>query len=220
MDAPKEAVVRLPVRTRRTLHADGSSPPSRWVFCRTRGRSVPLSACEACPHVRAVPDERGGFLECVGMAPTTLAARADVAEAAARAVVADVMSLDSLCVRADAPVALLGRRAPLTTACVPVVSEDDRLQGVLGAEVAPLAGGQSAGELAAAPTAVLVDAMPLSVAVECLAEAPRGVLPVVSETGFVTGILTSHDVVVWLARHFGYAWQGDRLRAPSPQAHP
>jgi CBS domain-containing protein len=166
-----------------------------------------------------VPDERGGFLECVGTAPARLATRADVAEAAARTVVADVVSPDSLCVRADAPVVLLGRRAPVTTACVPVVSKDDRLQGVLGADVAPLAGGQCAGELAAAPTAVLVDAMPLSVAVECLAEAPHGALPVVSGTGFVTGILTSHDVVRWLARQIGYSWQADRCPAPSPQTH-
>jgi CBS domain-containing protein len=140
------------------------------------------------------------------MAPARLAARADVAEAAARTVVADVVSPESLCVRADAPVALLGRRAPVTAACVPVVSKDDRLQGVLGADVAALAGAPSAGDLAAAPTSVLVDAMPLSLAVECLAEAPRGALPVVSETGFVAGILTSHDVVRWLARQIGCAW--------------
>src|SRR5579859_3248288 len=126
MVVPNETVARLPVRTRRTLHADGSSPPSRWVFCRSRGRSVSLSVCGACPHVRALPDERGGFLECVGMAPARVVARADVAEAAARTVVADVVSPECLCVRADAPVALLGRRAPLTTACVPVVSADGR----------------------------------------------------------------------------------------------
>jgi CBS domain-containing protein len=141
------------------------------------------------------------------MAPARVAARADVAEAAARTVVADAMSPESVCVQADAPVALLGRRAPLTTACVPVVSTDDRLQGVLGADVAALAGAQTARELAGAPTGVLVDAMPLSVAIECLAEAPRGALPVVSETGFVAGILTSQDVVRWLARQIGYAWQ-------------
>jgi CBS domain-containing protein len=154
------------------------------------------------------------------MAPARLAARADVAEAAARTVVADVVSPESLCVRADTAVALLGRRAPITTSCVPVVSKDDHLQGVLGADIAALAGAQSAGELAVAPTATLIDAMPLSVAVECLAEAPRGALPVVSETGFVTGILTSHDVVRWLARQIGYGWQADPRSAPSPQGHP
>jgi CBS domain-containing protein len=139
------------------------------------------------------------------MAPAKLAARADVAEAAARAVVADVVGAESLCMRADAAVALLGRRAPVTTACVPVVPKDDRLQGVLDVDAVPLAGRKTAGELAGAPTAVLVDAMPLSVAVECLAEAPRGALPVVSEGGFVSGVLTSHDVVRWLARQIGYA---------------
>jgi CBS domain-containing protein len=220
MDALKETVVRLAVRTRRTLGADGSCPPSRWVFCRSRGRSVNLSVCEACPHVRALPDARGERLECVGMAPTKIAPRADVAEAAARAVVADVVGPESLCVSADAPVALLGRRAPVTTGWLPVVSKDGRLQGVLDADVAPLAGRQIAGELAAAPPAVLVDAMPLSVAIECLAEAPRGALPVVSETGFVVGTLTSHDVVRWLAQQIGYAGQADRRRAPSPQAQP
>jgi CBS domain-containing protein len=204
MDAPKEPVACLGVRTRRTLGADGSCPPTRWVFCRSRGRSVSLSVCEACPHVRALPDERGERLECVGVAPSKIAARADVAEAAARAVVADLLGPESLCVRADAPVALLGRRAPGTTACVPVVSEDDRLQGVLDADVAALAGRRTAGEVTGAPTAVLVDAMPLSVAVECLAEAPSGALPVVSGTGFVVGVLTSHDVVRWLAQQIGY----------------
>jgi CBS domain-containing protein len=108
----------------------------------------------------------------------------------------------------------------MTTACVPVVSKDDRLEGVLDADVAPLAGHQTAGELAAAPTAVLIDAMPLSVAVECLAEAPCGALPVVSGTGFVVGVLTSHDVVRWLAQQIGYAWQSDRRLPPSPQARP
>jgi CBS domain-containing protein len=56
------------------------------------------------------------------------------------------------------------------------------------------------------------------VAIECLAEAPCGALPVVSETGFVAGVLTSHDVVRWLARQIGYACQADG--APPPRAQP
>jgi CBS domain-containing protein len=178
-----------------------------------------LSVCEACPHLRALPEDRGGFVECVGTAPARLAPRADVAEAAARTVVADVVSPESLCARADAPVALLGRRPPVTLACVPVVSKDDRLQGVLGEDAPPLAGARRAGDLARAPTAVLVDAMPLSVAMERLAEAPSGALPVVSETGFVAGILTSHDVVRWLARQIGYA-PCEADRASPPRARP
>jgi CBS-domain-containing membrane protein len=208
MDMP---LVRLPVRSRRTLTRDGKSVVERSVFCPLLARSVPLDLCVHCTRCRTVEVAEHGPIACDLTRPRDDGnPRVDVAEAAARAFVGEVMSLELLCVQDDVSTELAIEVLHAGSCCVPVVTQGGRLVGVVCPgtllRVWRTQGKPgTAGELARTPGEKLEEGMPLSLAIGALARSTESVLPVVSSAGAVMGLLGSNDVVRWAAGRMGYA---------------
>jgi CBS-domain-containing membrane protein len=175
------------------------------VACRSRGRSTLVTVCAACPYVTEI-SAAPNVVSCRGLAPRpALPARVDVAEAAARTLAGDVVALEVRCVRDDARIEEVVRSFELGACCVPVVTASGRLVGVAHpASVLSSAGLAVAADVATPPSAVLFEWTPLSEAIDALARAPEGVLPVLSEGGGVFGILRGVDVARWLAARLGF----------------
>jgi hypothetical protein len=207
MPAAQHPPVRLLVRTRRTLGSDGSSEVDSMVFCPLLARSVPTDLCEHCTRfVTRGPRAVNCRIE---LPRDDGRERVDVAEAAARTLVGEVMSRDAVVVREDAPVALAVALVDGGSPVVPVVAGQARLVGVITPEIAmrslhDQARPHAAGPLATQPETVLGEATPVSLALGALAVARDCAVPVVSAAGAVVGTLSQRDLVGWVARRMGY----------------
>ncbi len=62
----------------------------------------------------------------------------------------------------------------------------------------------TAGELARPIDAVVLEDMPVAVAMAVMSDAAANELPVLSKTGAVVGMLRSIDLVTWTATRMGY----------------
>ena len=201
-------VVRLPVRVRRQLRRDGSSEAESIVFCPLLARSLPVELCGHC--TRAEKAEADSFSCRMELPRDDGRPRVDVAEAAARTYVGEVLTRETVSVREEASVdlalALLDDGVP----CVPVVSDGGRLVGVIRPRgiVRDWREGTrhlTAGEVAEVTEETLVESLPLSMAMAVLAVTRDTALPVLSEAGAVVGALSAGDVVRWVAGRMGYA---------------
>jgi len=202
--------VRLPVRTRRALSSDGASHVEALVFCPLLRRSLPFDLCAHCTRCAAVALEHDGSIECrIALPRDDGSPRIDVAEAAARACVGEVLSREVACVQADVPAELALELLDAGAPCVPVVSSGGRLLGVIRAAttLCASAGGERepmAGDLAAPAQGLLSEGTPLSIAIGVLARSSEAALPVVTSAGAVVGVLRPTDVLRWVARRMGY----------------
>ncbi|HEY8086829.1 MAG TPA: CBS domain-containing protein [Polyangiaceae bacterium] len=209
---------QLPVRMRRTACEDGSSRVERFVHCAVRGGSVPLDECSCCPRLVSTHfTAHDGLVECTGSAPRSeRPARVDVAEAAARTLVGELVAREVACVTSSAPLEAAAALLEEGAGAVPVVGPDGKLRGVVCSEQLLRLGHEggwatlTAADAMIVPSHVLAEASPLSIALALLADARERALPVVSETGAVVGVLSGRDVVRWLARTVGYESQRRR----------
>lgn len=200
---------RVPVRARRTVGSAGRSTVEPLVFCPQLARSTPLEQCKHCTRRRQV-EEGGAAIVCDVERPRDDGAvRVDVAEAAARTWVGEILPPESTCVREDVAaelvVAVLGAKGR----SVAVVTEAGRLVGVVHPctpfRGAPVGGARPTARDLARPVDVVAEDMTLSVAIGVLAHSGETELPVLSSAGVVTGMLRAADVVSWMAARMGYA---------------
>jgi CBS domain-containing protein len=202
----KEALARrtdarlLEVRIVDVVSGRGESVTLSSVRCPVRGRSSAVEACAECGAGGAIAQDalsRGEFLSCCGRPDAASGAAAP----AARATVAAVMRRSAVAVRATvsrsvAADALRARGVPAAPVVdgegrpVGMVCESDLLRARAGAKVADA---MTRVALAVPESATLARAASLM--------AGHGVdrLAVVAPDGVVLGVLTSADVVAWLA---------------------
>lgn len=211
--------VRIDVRSRRVLGAGGSQVEIG-VPCPLRGKDMTLDECSVCPRLQGLvvtPDGRGAFLRCRMPADleSSPAHEPGSAEAiGASATISDVMTIHIVCVRPDLDVAELGTVFVETgISGVPVIDWEGKPVGVVSkTDLLRLVCGTGTLEPGTATVSDIMMPLPLCLpANESLARAAALMayekvhrVPVVGASGQVVGIVSSLDVLRWMARQHGY----------------
>jgi CBS domain-containing protein len=206
------------LRIRRIASGDGEVLTSLSVYCPLRSESVPLEECERCSFCEGVHYDDGegrAFIRCrptrAASRPATVWTRRPrkaVPTAADLTPLSSVMTADVVCVTPD-----LGLTA-LTTLLVergfsgaPVVDAEGRPLGVVSKTDLlrePLTSRGTVGDVMMPLAFTLPETASLSQAAALMVEEGVHRLPVVSSEGKVIGLLSSFDVMRWIARESGY----------------
>jgi CBS domain-containing protein len=195
----------LPIRTRRILAGDGEANLTRTVLCPQHGEAVALSLCGECARCQLI-DERG--VECKPDEPRPTmrwSARLHriLPSAADRIAIAEVMSRDVACVRADVSVeSLTALFHDRTIGAAPVVDADGYPIGLVSKSDLLRERCENDATVADVMTPMaytLREDDPLSRAAGVMAVERVHHLPVVAADGRVVGMLSSLDFVRWVA---------------------
>jgi CBS domain-containing protein len=232
----------LSVRRRYVLAGDGVQSIDLSVWCPERQQSLSLDVCASCEHLDAITtrrtiDDKHGYLAC---SPPVLReakhkdTHVDVQEAAARALVTNVMRTQTICVRTDATVESIA--AVLLSEglrCVVVVDADTHPLGIVsksdllrdrmdhtGESRTPPEDGfhvedrddRVASDVMTPFVHALPEKAPLTFAIALMASEGLLEVPVVDEGGAVIGLVTALDALQWLARRFGYVFDPKTLK--------
>lgn len=214
---------RLPVRSTRVLTATEEAAAIHSVQCPRRARSTSFERCCGCTHKRSIEvdsDGKHAMVECViesaGALPN---GRIDVAEAAVRVRLGDVLGVDTTCIRADAPLQRAREELvseEVTTRALPVVDETMKLVGILSRTDLVRYDAKHPHKRRHNQKPVLVaDAMtplvhglpedaPVAYAISLMAFERLHEVPVVDAGGRVLGMLTANDALRWVAGALGY----------------
>ncbi len=160
-------------------------------------------------------DGKHGSVECnvAGEAPR---ARVDVAEAAVRVRLGDLIGIDTTCVRSDVRVdvvadLLVGSKVR----AVPVVDDVRRLVGIVSKTDLLRAGRRRTTKTVSDIMTPLVHGLPedapVAYAISLMAFEGLHEVPVVDKSAHVIGMITSTDALRWVAQALGYV-------VPGPQA--
>ena len=218
---------RLPIHSR-TVLAEGGSSSDHAVFCPSREASVPTNMCSRCPRLHA-SDERSVTCNPLVRSDGPPMGRMNLAQAAARVALGEVMVRDFTAVRADVDLEAVARLFTDGNAgCVAVV--DSRF-GVIGIvtktdllrerrdrkpDVDPqppreLGSGVhhertdmfTARDVMRGGVYCLPEDARLSHAIGVMASERIAHLPIVDMTGALVGILDGDNVMAWLAGNIG-----------------
>lgn len=221
---------RVPVHVRRVLEANGEMHSENEVYCIARCRSIPVEECEDCDGYAGCDVDLAhhrNYVLCRSLTPETAravgparpivlrrrsAAQASLAE---RTPVSSIMVADVWCAREDLDVdqlrALFVERhvsgAPVVDAagrCIGVVSTADLTRAPAAATCVR--------DLMARVTFVLPDNASIAQAAALMAVEHIHRVPIVTDDGRVAGIVSSIDVLGWLARQDGYVVPRDAQR--------
>lgn len=209
---------RLPVRSCHVLGVEDSVDTHHTVQCPRRQQSTSFARCCGCAHMEAIDvdaDGKHGAVECLVGDDLMPHGRVDVAEAAVRVRLGDVIGVDTTCVRSnvkiDAVAELLvdkGLRA------VPVVDEGRRLVGIVSKS--DLLRRRGTGK---ARTRTVADIMtplvhglpedaPVAYAISLMAFEGLHEVPIVDSNSHVIGMITATDALRWVAQALGYVVPG------------
>lgn len=215
-------LTQLPIHVRRVVDAGGIMRSENEVYCVTRACSVAVAECESCfgyagsdidllhhrnyvlcrhltpEAARSVEPTRPAVLRRRFITQTTAGERTPVSA---------ILTPDVWCVSENLELpklrALLIER---NVSGVPVVDDGGRCVGVVSvADLTRAAqGDQRVRDVMARVTFVLPDNASISQAAALMALEHIHRLPIVTDDGRVAGIVTSIDVLRWLARQDGY----------------
>jgi len=218
---------RLPVRSCRVIGSGDSIETHHTVQCPRHHQSTAFAKCCGCSHMSKIdvdPDGKHGTVECHVEEPLLPNGRVDVAEAAVRMRLGDMLGLDTTCVRSDVKIETVadllvenGLRA------VPVVDEARRLVGIVSKS--DLLRRRGAGKTR---TKVVSDIMtpivhglpedaPVAYAISLMAFEGLHEVPVVDSHSRVIGMVTATDALRWVAKSLGYVVPGV-VPLPKPKA--
>jgi CBS-domain-containing membrane protein len=186
----------LPIWSRSTLKGDGSREVWLRVFCPARSESTPFAVCARCPRCHALTEP--AILCRLPPAPE-VPDRMDVAEAAARTRIADLLPSRVECTLPETPMDLVRRLGPEV---VPVVEDDGELVGIIDTRRAH--DGPLARDAMDPPLQALNEDAAVASAIAAFAITKAPALPVVAADGALVGLLSSSEVLRWLARTLGY----------------
>lgn len=204
----------LSLRRRLVVSGDGRAVVETIALCPHRGEAG-LAECMACEHFGGVQEletsegERRRAILCRVAPPAEPAAGPP--SAADRTPISAAMSPDVLCVREDVSVDELGSLflehhisgAPVVDAegfPIGVVTKTDLVRTCRS----PGPAARAAGDIMMPLAFTLCESAPISQAAALMAFEEVHRIPVVSDAGKVVGILSSLDVMRWLAGHDGY----------------
>lgn len=209
---------RLPVRSCHVVGAEDSVDTHHTVQCPRRQQSTLFARCCGCVHMESIevdPDGKHGAVECVVGEDLVPHGRVDVAEAAVRVRLGDVIGLDTTCVRSnvkiDAVAELLvdkGLRA------VPVVDEGRRLVGIVSKTDLLRRRGtgktrtKTVAEIMTPVVHGLPEDAPVAYAISLMAFEGLHEVPIVDSSSHVIGMITATDALRWVAGALGYVLPG------------
>ncbi len=220
---------KLDVHVRRVASGSGTIARETEVYCPHRDRSMAVAACEACPeYVGGGADAATGRTYVLCRRLTAASARSlrqarsayvvhrltsEGSSAAERTPVGAIMTREILCVRADlalATASALFERRHVSGA--PVVNEDgEPIRMVSKADLLPAGDANLVADVMTHLTVVLPETSTISQAAAFMSYENVDRLPIVSEDGKVSGIVSALDLLRWFARSDGYVL---------PDAHP
>lgn len=205
-------LLKLPLRLRNVATKDGEVfAPS--VHCPRRNESIDAVRCTGCARMSSIewtPGE-GGDIGCLlepaeVPAPPRLDRRTDIAEAAARCQLHELVQPVTVCVRPDRPMKEVRELFILRNLrAVPVVDEELRLVGIVS----------RSDVMVAPPDALVSDAMParthalpehapVGFAIALMALEGVSEVPVVTEDGEIVGLFDAIAALRWTAERMGY----------------
>lgn len=203
----------------RTVHVLGGAkgPESRRaVFCPIDERSKSFEECTSCPGCEGVSEDPEGkrtLILCTRHADDTLdhPARA-TRSSGVRTPVSSILRRETLCVRPETSIAeltsvLVGR----AIGCVPVLDREGRPIGIvsrtdlLRQKTALHGYAKTAADIMTRMPISVPETIPISDAAAIMAFEGVHHLPVLGPLGRCVGVLSTLDILRWLARHDGYA---------------
>jgi CBS-domain-containing membrane protein len=222
---------KLPIRTREVFSGDSGRGETKTVFCPHRHAAMTVEDCQACPFARSVESDavicvRGPLPNSESFAPGH-DPRVDIAAAAARTMLHEIVPTEVACVHADASLematSLVMDRGLL---CVPVVDADDRLIGIVsktdllrgrtdddetqsspvlepGFHVEEIAT-RTVSEIMTPCVHALPEDAPVAFGISLMAFESLHEVPIVGNDGRVLGVATALDILRWMAERMGY----------------
>ncbi|HXU73313.1 MAG TPA: CBS domain-containing protein [Polyangia bacterium] len=215
-------LAQLPVHVRRVIAGNGDMHSENEVYCLPRGHSVAVAECEACAHHAGADIDllhHRNYVLCrrltVETARAGVAARPAVlrrralgdATAGEHTTVSEIMTADVWCAREDLDLASLRRfLAERHITGVPVVDALGRCIGVVSRADLLCAREHDAfvRDVMERLTFVLPETASISQAAALMALEHIHRIPIVTDDEKVAGLVSSIDVLAWLARHDGY----------------
>jgi CBS domain-containing protein len=212
----------VPIHARRVVDVGGDFESQNEVHCHLRKASIPVSECEACPdYAGSEIDLRHhrNYIVCRRLAtetasPVALARHIVLhrrvmphSPPGERTPISEIMCRDVWCAREDLSVAGLRRLlAQRHVGGIPVVAADGRPVGIVTATdlAHPIAGDRRARDVMTGALFVLPDSASISQAAALMALEHVHRIPIVTDDGKLAGIVSSTDVLAWLARQDGY----------------
>jgi CBS domain-containing protein len=217
-----EEIPQLPIRVRRVVSGTGELTSHNQVYCLPRGGTVDVADCEECAaHAGDAIDfsRHRNYVLCRKVTPelarglertrrTVLRGRSCTPPSPAeRTAVSAIMSCDVFCAREDleltALAQLLEERA---LGGLPVVDGHGRPIGVISrTDLVPLReGARVVGDVMSRLVFSLPEQASIAEAAALMALEHVHRLPIVGADDVLVGLVSSHDVVAWLARADGY----------------
>lgn len=218
---------RLPVRSCTIIGNGESVETHHTVQCPRRHESTAFAKCCGCSHMTTIdvdPDGKHGVVECHVEEPLLPNGRVDVAEAAVRVRLGDVLGMDTTCVRSDVKIdtvaALLIENR---LRAVPVVDEARRLVGIVSKSdlLRPRGTGKARTKLVSEIMTPVVHGLPedapVAYAISLMAFEGLHEVPVVDGQSHVIGMITATDALKWVAQSLGYVVPGVLPPPPKPK---
>jgi len=221
---------RLPVRSCRVVGTDDVVETHHTVQCPRRQHSASFARCCGCSHLGSIdvdPDGKHGAVECLAGEDHHLPhGRVDVAEAAVRVRLGDVLGVDTTCVRSDVKIeAVIDLLLDDGIRAVPVVDESRRLMGIVSKTdlLRPRGTGKKKTKVVADIMTSVVHGLPedapVAYAISLMAFEGLHEVPVVDQESHVIGMITATDALRWVAKSLGYVVpSGAKPAKPKPEA--
>jgi CBS domain-containing protein len=203
---------RLPVRSCVIVGAEGAPETHHTVACPRRERSVPFAQCCGCTHRKGIDVDEDGkhaSVDCVVAEDPLPHGRVDVAEAAVRVRLGDLVGVDTTCVRRNLSVEavaelLLSRKLR----ALPVVDDERRLVGIVSKTDLLRSERrrhvETVGDIMTPLVHGLPEDAPVAYAISLMAFEGLHEVPVVDKDAHVIGMVTSTDALRWVAQALGY----------------
>jgi CBS domain-containing protein len=214
---------QVSVHVRRVLDGDGQMHSENEVYCLVRGHSVAVADCEGCTDYGGAEidlSRHRNYVLCRRLTPDTARAAGaarpavlrrrfvDGGTPGERTPVCTIMTPDVWCAREDLELSILrGVLAQHGFSGVPVVDDGGRCVGVVSAADLVRTGDDGhtrVRDVMSRLTFVLPDNASVSQAAALMALEHVHRIPIVTDDGRVAGIVSSIDVLAWLARQDGY----------------
>jgi CBS domain-containing protein len=215
-----EQLGHLRIHVRRVISGDGTLTSDSEVYCPPRDRSVAVGICEACRDYAGTGiDHSRTYVRCARLTPESArslrAARhawaqrrayVEATSAGDRTCVGAIMRDEVVCVREQLSVEKLRRLLfDRGFSAVPVVNGAGEPIGVVSLfDLMRVPDGSCVRDVMTRVTFAAPDTMSVSQAAALMAYENLDRLPVVSEDGKVVGMVSSIDILRWLARIDGY----------------
>ena len=210
--------LRLPVRNCKVIGPGDDVHTHHTVQCPRREHATAFERCCGCSHMKSIDvDAEGkhGSVECGGADEArTGRGRVDVAEAAVRVRLGDILGLETTCVRSEVRVqAVTDLLVAQRLRAVPVVDASRRLVGIVSKTdlLRRKANGRRPQTVADIMTPIvhgLPEEAPVAYAISLMAFEGLHEVPIVDAKGQVLGMITSTDALRWVAHALGYVVPG------------